>query len=218
MLDILSSGLRTEMDFHLCLNNEIPVFRLLMDMFASCVTDVETKVRILKVITSGVALPSGASWLVFRYGLLAWLSSISLFRFVRNPPITEALVSLVHTLWISLTSQSENSELPIHVIKTRISCQLLRFLLSFTPMLATMDSKAAGAFLRTVEETYKAGHPATSPLLTQDVIKSIIEASSQDGGVKCLSMLKFGGDFLLDEAADDLERLTKTWISLANTS
>lgn len=73
ILNILCDGIRSLEDFEVALRSMS--FKLLMELYDSCVSDSDTKVLVLSFLRNATRLPYPAKLLCSSYGLLPWLSN-----------------------------------------------------------------------------------------------------------------------------------------------
>ncbi|KAF2902622.1 hypothetical protein ILUMI_03556, partial [Ignelater luminosus] len=74
ILEILRDGLRRDSDFLVALHSM--AFKLIMELFSSCIADLDTKILILSVFENACRLNMGRQLLCSSYGLISWLYEI----------------------------------------------------------------------------------------------------------------------------------------------
>lgn len=96
ILEILRDGLRREEDFSVALRSM--AFKFIMELFSSCVPDLDTKILVLSVIDKACGMVSGRKLLCNSYGLLSWLYDVVNNLKAKEEVVLGAVLKILATL------------------------------------------------------------------------------------------------------------------------
>lgn len=95
ILETLRDGLRRDSDFMVALHSMS--FKLIMELFSSCIADLDTKVLILRVFENACKLGMGRQLLCSSYGLLSWLYEVANIEY-SNKNVLSIIIQILKTI------------------------------------------------------------------------------------------------------------------------
>ncbi|KAF5272617.1 hypothetical protein FQR65_LT17317 [Abscondita terminalis] len=195
ILTILYDGMRTNDDCSLLIFKM--GFKLLMDLFCSCLSDLHTKIFVLKIIEKGCRLEVGKDILGTKCGLQSWL-----YEVVQVWGKDEGIVERVLSILARLTEDISK------ISNVNIICLILTTLIDDGYCCdISKDEQNFECFLNILLNVFE----INSEFLTFDRLETLV---SVRGDGYCMYLLKIGNQFstfINDEHV--LQRLVKKWIN-----
>ncbi|GFR14196.1 nucleolar pre-ribosomal-associated protein 1 [Trichonephila clavata] len=99
LLNLLTDGLRTSLDFHIC--EKRYVFNSLLVHYVSCLSTNQEKVAILRTLNSAVKIKSAACTL-YEHGLLTWISNVIEESDLSDMEVLKTLCAVVESLGVNV--------------------------------------------------------------------------------------------------------------------
>ncbi|KAK5641737.1 hypothetical protein RI129_010284 [Pyrocoelia pectoralis] len=189
ILKILREGMRTDHDCSVA--SYKMAFKLIMELFSSCVSDLETKLAVLKVFESTSKLKLGQEILTTSYGLLSWLYDV-----VNDHNKHVEILSVVLQILANLTMKLSDSKY--------VDCNILKLILItiIDYRLETMTTGNLNNLLLVILRVLD----VSQNFITVEQLQYLIGLSNDD---KCTYLLKYGCNFCF--TLDD-ETLTQTLV------
>ncbi|KAB0794089.1 hypothetical protein PPYR_13709 [Photinus pyralis] len=175
ILKILHDGMRTDHDCSVA--SYKMAFKLIMELFTSCVSDSETKLAILNVFESTSKLKLGQEILTTSYGMLSWLYDV-INNHCEHPEILSAVLQIL----ANLTRKLSNSKHIDYNIVKLISVTVIDF------RLETISVKDLDNLLQVILAILD----VSGNFLTLEQLRYLIRRSNDDS---CNYLLEFGCEF-----------------------
>lgn len=202
ILSLLKDGMRSKEDFEVALRSM--AFKLVMELYDSCLSDSEAKISILSFLRNATKIPYAVKLLCSGYGLLSWLGNNVVF--LSDEEVTKLLPFFVDILRNVVAHKSEVDDLD-YVALFVLSHILDKFFCNITKenvLLAVLESVS----LVFVE---------CPRLLNETRLRKIIE---RVGDKKCDYYLQYGSRYapIPDETTKDVRyyvtKLTLDYLKL----
>ncbi|KAK4874169.1 hypothetical protein RN001_013529 [Aquatica leii] len=194
ILKILQDGMRTNADCSLLIFKM--GFKLLLELFSSCISDLDTKISILKITERACCLDLGKEMLCTKYGLLSWLYDV-----VTVWGREEGIVQLVISILIRLTEDVSK------IVNVNIIILIITMIIDDGFLSCISKSQGFDNFLKVVNSVFE----ANNEWLTIDQLKVLISVNED---VHCTYLLKYGSQFSICNKEDNLLRsLVKKWLN-----
>lgn len=134
ILNVLKDGMRSKEDFEVALRSM--AFKLLMELYDSCLSDIETKILILNFLRNATKIQYGVKLLCSSYGLLSWLCQN--VRSLSGEDVNTLLPFFVEIIGSVVRNKIDGDYVALFVV-SHILDELLGFVTKEDLLLAILD-------------------------------------------------------------------------------
>ncbi|KAF5270620.1 hypothetical protein FQA39_LY01358 [Lamprigera yunnana] len=191
ILNILQNGMRSKADCSVAIFRM--TFKLLMELFSSCVSDISTKLSILKVIQRACSFDVGSEILCNKYGLLSWLYDV-----VKVSGEDEAVLYLVVNILLNASTNAQTIDCNM------ITLILIKIIDENLVSVLFKKEKGMNSFLELVINIFI----VNSSFLTKYRLEKLTSAT-EDAHSKYL--MKYGSKYSLYHKSNLIQSLVIKW-------
>ncbi|CAG4988240.1 unnamed protein product [Colias eurytheme] len=129
ILDVMTNGIKTMIDVVVVFKSMC--LKMLMDFYTTVLCDKRTKVKIIKVLNSIVAIPKAFEILLEGHGLMAWLHSIVWYIAKDDKVVVEEILVLIKTIIESMNINTFHKQMRLKVSDVKVKSDVEYEILSF---------------------------------------------------------------------------------------
>lgn len=189
ILEILKDGMRTKRDFQVALRSM--AFKLIMELYNSCISDLDTRVQILQVFKQVVKVTFGITVLCTSCGFLSWLVHVTK---ILDSDSAKTVLPVVIDILLGIVSIPRISDKPIDL-------DIIGFILSHIideHLNSIVKQEVLILFLQVIDSVLE----HSGSFCTENRLKQIIQYT---GNKRCEYFLKYGCKYVKD-VDDSLEK------------